>query len=33
MSIKIAPGEPRIYRIGGILPGTCYDKRKGASSG
>lgn len=29
MSIKIAPGEPRIYRIGGILPGTCYDKRKG----
>lgn len=29
MSITIAPGEPRIYRISGILPGTCYDKRKG----
>jgi len=28
MSIPIAPGEPRIYRISGILPGTCYDKRK-----
>ncbi len=27
--VNIAPGEPRIYRIGGILPGTCYGKRKG----
>ena len=29
VSIKIAPGEPRLYRISGILPGTCHDKRKG----
>ena len=29
MSITISPSEPRLYRISGILPGSCYDRRKG----
>jgi hypothetical protein len=29
MSITISPGEPRIYRISGILPGTCREKKTG----
>ena len=29
LSINISDDGPRIYRMSGILPGTCYDKRKG----
>lgn len=29
LSITISPGEPRIRRMSGILPGTCREKRTG----
>jgi hypothetical protein len=29
MQIKVAPDGARIYRMTGILPGACFDRRKG----
>jgi hypothetical protein len=29
LSIHISPGGPRIYRMSGVLPGTCREKKTG----